>query len=155
MADMFLTLPGIKGESKDPAFAGTMELAWANWGMNLPGSSDGRLGPSQADEIVVSKPVDSTSPLLLKALNSPPMTNGRISFRQPGPDPTTSPVFLIIDLVDVVVRRVVVQSTREDYRPIEEVSLEFREATWTYRRRNADGSDTVLSSFRWVSVQVA
>jgi type VI protein secretion system component Hcp len=149
MADIFLTLAGIKGETTDATFRGATELYSANWGSDLPEISPGKFGPAQLDQIVVSKAVDSTSPLLLQALNgpTPPITSGKISFRQAG----EAGPFLVIDLVDVVVRRIVAESSGPAGRPSEQVSLEFRGATWSYNRRNADGSYSVVSSFKWAA----
>jgi type VI secretion system secreted protein Hcp len=155
--DMFLTLAGIKGESSDKEFLGATELSSVNWGLNLPETSTGKFGPAELDELVVSKVVDTSSPRLMKALNdATPFTSGRISFRKAGAtDSTTSLVYFVIDLVDVVVRRVVAQSSAVEEVPREQVTLGFREATWAYRRKNADGSYTVVSSFTWAPVPVA
>jgi type VI protein secretion system component Hcp len=148
MADIFLTLAGIKGETTDATFRGATELYSANWGSDLPETSPGKFGPAEVDQIVVSKAVDSTSPLLLQALNGPtPITTGKISFRQAG----EAAPFLVIDLVDVVVRRIAAESSGPQGRPSERVSLEFRGATWSYNRRNADGSYSVVSSFKWAA----
>jgi type VI secretion system secreted protein Hcp len=150
MADIFLTLAGIKGETTDATFRGATELYSVNWSFDLPEISPGKFGPAQLDKIVVSKAVDSTSPLLLQALNGPtPIPSGRISFRKPGE--LTAPPFLVIDLVDAVVRRIVAESSGPVGLPSEQVSLGFREATWSYSRRNADGSYSVVSSFKWVA----
>jgi type VI secretion system secreted protein Hcp len=147
--DIFLSLAGIKGESRDSAFQGTTELQSINWGFSLSGSISQGFGKPDSDEIVVSKFVDSTSPLLIKALNSAaPIGTGKISFRKAG-SAATSNIFLVVDLVDVVVRRVTVQSMGGDELPSEQVSLEFREGTWTYRVQNADGSYSDASSFTW------
>jgi type VI secretion system secreted protein Hcp len=154
MADIFLTLAGIKGETTDATFRGATELYSVNWGSDLPEISPGKFGPAQLDQIVVSKAVDSTSPLLLQALNgATPITSGRISFRKPGE--LKAAAFLVIDLVDVVVRRIVAESSGPEGRPSEQVSLEFRGATWTYSRQNADGSYSVVSSFTWTPAPVA
>jgi type VI protein secretion system component Hcp len=149
MADIFLNLPNMKSDVKDPAFAGAIVLHTATWGMNLPMLSPGEFGPARVNEIVVSKSVDRTSPLLLQALNAKTsMSPGKISFRAYG-DPLTANVFLVIDLEGVTVRQIVAQSDSGGDIPTEQLSLVFRVAMWTYRRRNADGSYTTLSQFRW------
>ena len=150
-SDIFLNLAGIKGESRDSAFLGTTELHSVNWGFSLSGSISQGFGKPDSDEIVVSKYVDSTSPLLMKALDSAaPIGTGKISFRKAGAIATPN-VFLVVDLVDVVVRRVTAQSMGADELPSEQVSLDFRQGTWTYRRQNADGSYSVVSSFTWTA----
>jgi type VI protein secretion system component Hcp len=149
MAEMFLILPDIRSDLRDSAFLGALPLHTVNWGLNLVPTSPGEFGPVRMNEIVVSKSVDRTSPQLMQALNDKTSwRTGRIAFRHPG-DPATAHVYLFIDLVDARLIQVAAQSSSGTDIPTEQLTLMFRAATWTYRRRNADGTYSVLSSFTW------
>ncbi len=150
--DVFLNLAGITGETRDQAFKGATELRSATWGFTLPGTSMGQYGKPDPDEIVVLKAVDSTSPTLLQALNTTtPIKSGRISIRRAGTTTSTPNPFLIIDLADVVVRRITAETVSAEDVPAEQVTLEFRQATWTYRRQNPDGTWSTVSSFTYTA----
>jgi type VI secretion system secreted protein Hcp len=139
LADIFLWLPGIDGESTDAGFPSTIELYSANWGWDLPETSPDRFGPAQAHQIVVSKAVDSASPQLVLMLSvAKRIITGRINFRKPGE--LGASTFIVIDLFDVVVRRISAESSGPVGLPSEQVSLGFSRGFWKFKRRNADGS---------------
>jgi type VI secretion system secreted protein Hcp len=148
LADIFLRLTGIDGESTDAGFPSTIELYSAKWGWNLPETSPDRFGPAQAHQIVVSKAVDRTSPQLLLMLSiAKRIIMGRIHFRKPGE--LGASTLLDIHLFDVVVRRISAESSGPMGLPSEQVTLGFGHGFWYFKRRNADGSYSDDVRFAW------
>ena len=149
MADIFLILPDIRSDIRESGFVGALPLRTINWGLNLETKSPVEFGPVQMNEIMVSKVVDRTSPQLMQALNNKlPWRTARIAFRTPTELATTY-VYLQIDLVDATLIQVAAQCDNGSEIPIEQLTLVFRSATWTYRRKNADGSISVVSTYTW------
>jgi type VI secretion system secreted protein Hcp len=148
--DMFLLLDTIPGESVDRMFKGQTELHAITSGLHNPvmvgsGISDAK---PRADQLVVTKWVDSTSPLLAKALlTGGKLATGRISFRKAGDTPDGL-VFLTMDLRPVFVNNIQSVTSGTDDRPVEQVTLAFGEITWTYTRQKPDGT-TSQTRYGW------
>jgi type VI secretion system secreted protein Hcp len=147
--DIFLRLDTIPGESMDTTFRGQIELSSITSGLHHPamvGSSSPSDAKPSADQVVVTKLVDSASVPLAKAvLTGARLANGRISFRRAG---ETRLVFLTMDVKYVVINDIQWVSSIGDELPGEQVTLAFGEIMWTYTRQNQDGT-TSQTRYGW------
>jgi type VI secretion system secreted protein Hcp len=153
MADAFLKIDGITGESRHKQFAGAIELVSWSWGISLPT----RLGPGGAgasgradiQALNITKPVDSASPDLLRycatGASIPRVTLTVVDPKAGGQ------AFLQLTLHDVVINGVSVSDSSENTEGtvLENVSLLFRKVEYAYTPRTADGALAPAKSFGW------
>ena len=64
--DMFLKLDGIDGESKDHKHKDEIEVFSWSWGISVPTAGGTQTGRATPKELTVLKPIDKSSPVLMK-----------------------------------------------------------------------------------------
>lgn len=106
-------------------------------------------GRRQFTPLKITKRIDKSSPIILKALGTNERVDGVFKFYRPNPtgDGTTEQ-FYTVELEDGKVSGVkqAVKSTLEpttsNWPPVEEVSFVFKTVTWTYTQGGATHKDT-------------
>jgi type VI secretion system secreted protein Hcp len=132
--DQFLHIDGIKGESTDSQHKDWIEvLSYSQGaGASAPGTADAKKtsGPS---EILITKKVDSSSPLLQRFCASgkhfPQVT---LDVVRPGVKPETA------EMSDVVIANVSPQVSPHDKAtdvPTESITLNYGKIQWTYTQQ--------------------
>ena len=153
--DVFLSIPGIPGESRDASFPGTIVTPYYNWALeNMPsrtgGGTGGTAGKTAFEPLTIQKNVDAASPLLMRALAAgqeiPAMT---LVLRKSAGNGAAPPAFLVYEFETVLVSTIQDGgSTSGDAAPTESVTFVFGIYDLRYRTTNPDGSQssTVIES---------
>ena len=140
--DMFLKLDDIKGDSLDTTHKGEIDVTSWNWGVSQgggahagPGSGTGK---SQVADLVITKKVDRSSPLLFTmSCGGTPITTGLLTLRKAGGTPLE---YIKITMTQALITGVSVSLLSGSDDVIETVSLNFASFTYEYVPQNADGS---------------
>jgi len=150
--DMFLELKGeIKGEAKDKAHAGTIDvLAWS-WGMSQSGSfhtgGGGGAGKANFLDISITKYIDSASPILmLYVANGDHFEKARLIVRKAGKTPLE---YMIIEMEKVMITSVSTGGSGGEDRLTENISLNFAKVNVKYKEQLPDGSGGPDIIFKW------
>lgn len=135
----FLNVPGIPGESLQKGFENQIELRAATWGLtNPPGTPSG----AQFENVLVTKGMDASSPLLMKAgaagsnLGTVVLTGLKAG--------TTPRIFVTLTLTSAKVR------SFHDAAALttgvsESVGFSFGTIKLTYNKQNASGTITPIT----------
>lgn len=140
--DMFLKVDGIKGESGDDSHKDEIDvLAWS-WGATQSGSAHtgggGGAGKVNVQDISVTKYVDKSSPLLLKACcNGQHIKEINLVVRKAGEKPLE---YLKLKLSDCLVSSVSTGGAGGQDRLTENVGLNFAKFQVTYTAQDAKGA---------------
>ena len=140
--DMFLRLEGIKGESRDRAHEGEIDvLAWS-WGAannaSLHVARGGGRGGSTFDDISITKRVDRATPALwLGVASGRHIPSATLTLRTAGGDEQIA--FLVIELEPVLVSSVHPGGV-VDEQQLETISLNFARFRVTYTPQEPDGT---------------
>ena len=151
--DMFLKLTGIDGESVDAKHKGEIDvLAWS-WGLSesppQTGSGGGGAGKVKAQDLSIQKLVDLASPLLLSySAEGKHISDGTLTARQESKG--AGQEFLVFKMTNVLVASVsMAETSNDEVRPTETVTLNFAKLNFDYRSFKQDGSVNQEKSFRW------
>jgi len=141
MANLFLKLTDVEGESLDDTHGGEIELQSWSWGESQTGtmSSGGGGGSPQMhiQDLSVSKYMDKSSTTLGKfCANGKHVDEGILTVRKAGEDPQE---FLIITMNDIVISSYQTGSGG-DALPMESLSLNFATVKVEYKPQKADGT---------------
>jgi type VI secretion system secreted protein Hcp len=124
--------PTINGELTDPPYKNQIEITAFSQGFSIPISSGGggtQVGAPQPTDVVISKPLDQSSPELF--LRSHLGTNfGKMTFSFDRPAGGTNETYYQVLLEDVRVTSMSQNSGGE--RPMESLSLNYGKIKWTY-----------------------
>lgn len=151
-SDMFLDLGDtIKGESKDSAYEGKIDILGWNWGMNQTGSSHlgGGAGAGKVDiqDISITKYVDTSSAnLMLYCAKGNHFEEGKLICRKAGGEQLE---YLIISMKKIMVSNVSLGGSPGEDRLTETVSLNFAEVSVEYVEQMDDGSGAAAVAFGW------
>jgi type VI secretion system secreted protein Hcp len=151
--DMFLTLTGIEGETKDKAKKDDKAmdvLAWS-WGMSNSGTfhqgGGGGSGKVNMQDISVTKFVDKASTtLFLMACNGEHIEEGKLMVRKAGKNPLE---YLIITMKKVLVTSVSTGGSGGEDRLTENITLNFAAVEVEYAEQKDDGSGDAAATFLW------
>jgi type VI secretion system secreted protein Hcp len=136
IADMFLKVQGVTGESADAQHKG--EIAIKSWAWGAQGSPLGqgaRTGKATLTELQVVKVADQSSPTLLRYLWTHKVFKATLSVRKAGTEPPLE--YLRVDLEDALVASWKTEVVGTEV--VEHVSLAFRKATLAYTPQGATG----------------
>lgn len=133
IADMFLKIPNVKGEARDPDHKDEVEVVSWSWGAHSNAYAGG--GQRTMDMLVIVKKIDSASTALLKCLAENQVTTAKLVVRKAGKTPAE---YFIVEMDKVRVTSVTVDTSDAELN--EHVSLAFEKITWNYRAQQADGS---------------
>ncbi len=142
MGDIFLKIDGIAGESLDAQHPGEIEVLSFAWGVVHEGGvgvgiGGGAAGKATFRDFQVTSGVSKASPrLMLACAAGTHFRNAVLSVRRAG---GASQHYLRITLKDCVVSAYE-SATSEGAAPVDQVSIEFAKATYSYRPQKADGS---------------
>jgi type VI secretion system secreted protein Hcp len=150
--DMFLDLEGeIKGESIDSKHKDEIDvLAWS-WGMSQTGSfhvgGGGGAGKANFQDLSLTKWVDVSSPnLMLYCANGDHFKSAKLTVRKAGKTPLE---YMIITMKNVLVTSVSTGGSGGEDKLTENVTLNFAEVYYDYKKQKEDGSGEAAVSFKW------
>jgi type VI secretion system secreted protein Hcp len=147
MADYFLKIDGIAGESQNPRHQGEIEVESFNWSETHLTSAPGGSGAGKVhiQDLHITKQIDKASPLLmLAAASGLHFTSAVLAAQRPGKEPLD---YLTISLGDVTVNSYQIGAPAGQPVPADQVSFSFRQIEIVYRPQRPDGSlDTPVSA---------
>lgn len=146
--DIFLTIPGVPGESQDTTFQGAIELTSYSWGLSKlvtigSGTGGTGTGKTQFSELNITKDFDKSSPLLMQALESgKPYPKITLSLRRTaGGSAAKAQVFLTYEFDQVYVTSISdAASSGGGDAPSESISFTMGAVAVEYYPQNNDGS---------------
>ena len=140
--DMYLKMPGIKGESQDKDHKDQIDvLAWSwNASQNVVQSTGGGRGVSRvnAGDLQITKFVDASSPLLMEATcTGKHFTDVLLTIRKAGGGQKE---YMKWELKNCIVSSIQVGAHGEEDRFTETISLNFEEINFGYMPQKPDGT---------------
>jgi type VI secretion system secreted protein Hcp len=147
MADYFLRIDGIPGESQNPRHQGEIEVESFSWSETFLASAAGTGGAGKVhvQDLHITKQVDKASPLLMLATASGRhLTSAVLAAQRPGTEPLD---YLTISLGGVMVNSYQTGAPAGQPGPVDQVSFSFRQIEIVYRSQRPDGSlDTPVTA---------
>lgn len=140
--DMFIKIGDIKGESKDKAHKGEVDvLAWS-WGMSNSGTTHtgggGGSGKVNVQDLSFTKYIDASSNALLKACcEGKHYDDATLVVRKAGGTPVE---YVVIKMEEVMVTGVSTGGSGGEDRLTENVTLNFAKVKYEYTPQKPDGS---------------
>jgi len=141
MADYFLKIDGIVGESQDAKHPGEIELESFSWGetqQGLPGprGGGGAAGKVQVEDFHFTMQASKASPQLLLACTSGQhLKSAAVTARKTGEDQQE---FLVYTFSDLLISSYRTGATA-DQLPLDEVAFSFAQISVEYRPQKASG----------------
>ena len=146
MADYFLKIDGIAGESQNPRHQGEIEVESFSWSETYLASAPGAGGAGKVhiQDLHITKQTDKASPLLmLAAASGRHFASAVLAAQRPGKEPLD---YLVISLGGVMVNSYQIGAPAGQPVPTDQVSFSFRQIEIVYRPQLPDGSlDTPVS----------
>lgn len=139
MADYFLKIDGIPGESQDAKHKGEIDVLSFSWGASLASSLAAGRGASKPamNDFSIVKVVDSATPKLMQAVcQGQHIPEAHFTGRKPGGEALE---FLKIKLTDVLISGVSSGGSSGDAVPLEQLSFSFGSSSITVVRQDASG----------------
>jgi type VI secretion system secreted protein Hcp len=138
--DVFLKLGDIKGESKDSAHAGEIDVLSWSWGVSQTGSMSagggGGAGKANFNDLSFMHSLDKSSPVLMKACaTGEHIKDGVLVSRKAGKGQQE---YLIVKMTDILVTSV--QPSGSSEHPMESVSMQFAKVDLEYKPQKQDGT---------------
>lgn len=153
MADMFLKLDGVTGESTDTTHAGEIEIYSFSWGVsNAANVTSGTTGAGAAgrasfSDFSISKRVDNASSTLMKYLvQGHHFPTAKLTVRKPG---GTAVEFYTIDFTEVYTTSYQISGSDGGGDPMESVSFAFTSIKPAYTQQSDTGSTGTVTEFGW------
>jgi type VI secretion system secreted protein Hcp len=147
MADYFLKIDGIAGESQNPRHRGEIDVESFNWSETHLASAPGAGGAGKVhiQDLHITKQIDKASPLLMLATASGRhFASAVLTAQRPGEEPLD---YLVISLGGVTVNSYQIEAPAGQPVPADQVSFSFRQIEIVYRPQRPDGSlDTPVSA---------
>ncbi len=150
--DMFLDLGPVKGESRDKAFAGKIDiLAWS-WGVSNSGSAHvgGGIGSGKANfqDISLTKYIDLSSSDMLKSVSlGTHFPEAKIIVRKAGGDNKLE--YYTINMKEVMVTSYQTGGSGGEDRLTESLTLTFAKVDTKYIPQKADGNADGETTFAY------
>jgi type VI secretion system secreted protein Hcp len=138
--DVFLKLGDIKGESKDAAHKGEIDVLSWSWGVSQTGTmgvgGGGGAGKANFNDLSIMHSVDKASPVLMaKCATGEHIKEATLVSRKAGKGQQE---YLIIKMSDILVTSV--QPSGSSEHPMESVSLNFAKIDFEYKPQKEDGT---------------
>ena len=140
--DMFLKLDNVKGEARDKAHKGEVDvLAWS-WGVSQSGSTHtgggGGSGKASFQDISITKYVDAASTSLLRmCATGEHIPSGTLTVRKAGKTPLE---YIIYKMKEILVTSVSTGGSGGEDRLTENISLNFANVAITYKEQTETGA---------------
>lgn len=149
--DIFLKIDDVKGESKDRAHAGEIDvLAWTFGGANSGSThmgSGAAAGRVDIQDLSLTKYIDKSSPILMLACCAGKhYRTAKLTVRTAGERPID---FLVMEMTDLIVTSVSVGGSGGEDRLTENVTLDFAKFKYSYTPRKPDGTADAVVSMGW------
>lgn len=138
LAETFLKLDGIEGESKDDKHKGEIDVlsftqSWINT-VTVSGAGKGKV---QCGAITVMKNIDRASPVLVKkTIQGVHVPSGQLTFRTEGANPLE---YYTIKLFEIFISEVTQTDNADPARIIEKVVLNARRYEYEYKPQTDTG----------------
>jgi type VI secretion system secreted protein Hcp len=150
MADYFLKVDGIQGESTDAKHQGEIEVLAFSWGVGQAGSastgSGGGAGKAVFDDLLVVARTSKASPLLwLACANGTHIKTAVLTARKAGKPPQE---FLTIVITDALVSSYEVDGSDEEH-PLDQVSFSYAKVETHYTPADKTGKPQPSVSAGW------
>jgi len=138
--DVFLKLGTIKGESKDTAHPGEIDILSWSWGVSQAGTmghgGGGGAGKANFSDLSIMHALDKASPVLMASCaNGEHIAEGTLVARKAGKGQQE---YLVIKMTDVLITSVQPSGSSEE--PMESVSMQFGKVDLEYKPQKPDGS---------------
>jgi type VI secretion system secreted protein Hcp len=149
--DMFIKIGDLKGEAKDKAHGGEIDvLAWS-WGASNSGNAHmgGGQGAGKVNvqDLSFTKYIDkSSTELMLACCNGKHIPEAKLTVRKAGENPLE---YLIITMSDVMVTSVSTGGSGGEDRLTENVTLNFAKVNVEYTEQTAKGSGGAKPKMGW------
>jgi type VI secretion system secreted protein Hcp len=143
VADYFLKIDGIDGESQDAKHKNEIEIMSWSWGENQSGSfaagGGGGAGKVSMHDFAFQKIVDKASPkLMLACAGGDHIKQATLTCRKAGKDQQE---YLVVKFSDILVSSYQTGGHGEgDVRPLDSISLNFAKIEFDYKEQKADGT---------------
>jgi type VI secretion system secreted protein Hcp len=149
--DMFLKIPGIKGESQDKTYKEQIDVLSWSWGMSQSGTthvgSGGGSGKVNVQDMTLTKYIDSSSPLLMLACcNGKHYDEALLVVRKAGENPVE---YVKIKMKEVIVSSLSTGGSGGEDRLTENVTLNFAQVAVDYTPQNPNGSAGTPIPMTW------
>ena len=149
---IYLKIDNVPGEVITKGYEKSIEVSAFSWGMQrVTPNGMGMVKPCvSVSALEISKPVDKSSPVFMtNAVSGMVFPKAKVSFVKSSGDFGLEE-FMTLDLTNVVVTGVQESGSGGDDRPVENVSLKFAGATFTYKPQDAKGGagTPVTSTFK-------
>jgi type VI secretion system secreted protein Hcp len=149
--DFFLKIDGIKGESRDKAHAGQIEVLSWSWGASNSGSTHvgggAGAGKTEAQDLhVVMRTNLATVPLLQNLVTGKHISAAYLYARKAGTNPFD---YLEWKLEDVLVSSYQMGGSGGDDATNDQLSLNFAKLTLEYTSQDPDGTPGVSNTVAW------
>jgi type VI secretion system secreted protein Hcp len=152
LADTFLKLGDIKGESTDSKHKGEIEVlsftqSFINTFSTVGGG--GGAGKMECGAVTMMKSIDQSSPMLLKAVaTGQHIKEGILTFRAASQGPAAAEYY-VIKMTDVFVTELSQTDSADPNRIFEKLVLNARTFEFKYTPSNITGSLGTPVSFKW------
>jgi len=149
MADYFLKIDGIAGESQDSRHPGEIEVESFSWGETHTAQADGATaaGRPAIQDFHITKQIDKASPLLmLAAASGQHFTSAVLTAQKPGKEPLE---YLTFTLGDLMVSSYQIEAPAGQPWPADQVSFSFGRIEMAYRPQRPDGTLGTPVSAGW------
>jgi type VI secretion system secreted protein Hcp len=138
--DVFLKLGDIKGESKDSAHKGEIDVLSWSWGLSQTGSmghgGGGGAGKANFNDLSIMHAVDKASPVLMsKCATGEHIKEATLVSRKAGKGQQE---YLIVKMNDILITSV--QPSGSSEHPMESVSMQFAKIDLEYKPQKDDGT---------------
>jgi len=160
MAEMFLEIDGIKGDSEDDGHKEWIEVDSYQHNVHQPlggaGSAQGHHtgGRVVHEDFTVTKKLDSSSPILaIQCCEGKPIPKAKIEICRAMGDKTT---FMEYDFTDLIVASVSpsgVSGGEEEGFPMEEVTFRYSSIKWSYTPTDTKGGKKAAIVHGWSTRQ--
>ena len=144
MADNYLKIEGVTGESDDDKHPNEIVVSSWSWGANHSGSAQSQVGKGGGSgrvvvrDLQITKAMDKSSPVIAQSCASHKhFPTATLTSRVQGETPLE---YLVLTLSDVVISSYHVNGHEGGGKPTENVTLSFGKYTTDYTPQNADGS---------------
>lgn len=141
-SDYLLEIDGVKGESKDKQFPGTIHVESFSWGMsnaaNLQSGGGGGQGKADVSDASFSKATDIASlPLFAACASGKHIPKATLHVRKAGDKPLE---YYKVIMEDLLVTSMTQSCSTGSEVPMESFSLNFAKFTMEYSTQKKDGS---------------
>jgi type VI secretion system secreted protein Hcp len=152
MADMFLKMSGVRGESLDAQHQDDVEISHWGWGLKNSATfamtDDQSVKHATADSVTITKKFDRASPTLARyCAKGQHIDKATITCRKNAGDAKVE--FMVVELMKVMVTDVKYDSRGNVEEEPETITLSFSQFRIKYRTQDSDGIAGPVNPFGW------